>query len=95
MGDPSPLPEGQRYLPGKGNQSGQAATIGLAAAALALGMTLAEAQDLVKRGEFPCDVKRSGDEDRVVFASLVRILRSRADRERRRKDAAENGEAAQ
>ena len=53
-----------------------AATVGLMTAARALGISPDEADDLARRGEFPCNVIATGEGYRVSFAALLRVLSS-------------------
>jgi len=70
MASPTPLisihPRGQRASP--------PATVALATAARALGISPHDACDLAERGEFPCQVVKSGGGYRVPFAALLGLL---------------------
>ena len=70
MASPAPLicihPRGQPATP--------PATVALATAARALGISPQDACDLAERGEFPCPVVESGDGYRVPFAALLKLL---------------------
>ncbi len=67
-GDPSRRQHGCHPAP--------AATVGLMTAARALGISPDEADDLARRGEFPCNVIETGEGYRVSFAALLRVLGS-------------------
>lgn len=58
------------------NSPATAATVRLATAAHALGISQAAAVELAERDEFPCTVIWASDGYHVLFAALLRILRS-------------------
>ncbi len=74
-----PRSEGHR-IAGGGSSPATSATVGLATAALALGINPATAEAIAEHDEFPCQVIRTNDGYRVPFAALLPLLRSRSDR---------------
>lgn len=57
-----------------------AATVDVARAATAFGISRSHAYDLIARGEFPAKVIQLGSTYRVLTASIVQVLSGEADR---------------
>lgn len=57
-----------------------AATVHVARAATAFGISRSHAYDLIARGEFPAKVIQLGSTYRVLTASIVQVLSGEADR---------------
>lgn len=76
MDEHAAQPAGPCHLGRRGGSPATAATVRLATAARALGISQAAAEDLAERGEFACNVIKTSDGYRVPFAALLRLLRS-------------------
>lgn len=72
MASPTPL----ICIHPRGQPATTPATVALATAARALGISTDDARDLAERGEFPCRVIRSGSDYRVPFAALRGLLKA-------------------
>ena len=77
MDDHSAVRPGHQASPGSQGTTAPAATVGLMTAAHMLGISRSDAQMLAQRGEFPCNVVWMGEDCRVPFAALLRVLRTR------------------
>ena len=76
MDEHAAQPAGPYHLGRRGGSPATAATVRLATAAHALGISQAAAHELADRGEFPCNVIQTSDGYCVPFAALLRLLRS-------------------
>jgi hypothetical protein len=76
MDDHRSVRPGQQASPGYQGTTAPAATVGLMTAAHVLGISRSDARTLAQRGEFPCSVVWVGEDYRVPFTALLRLLRS-------------------
>jgi hypothetical protein len=60
-------------------QGASPSTVSLSTAARMLGISHADALELIDRGEFPCGVLWTSEGHRVTFAALLQALRGNQD----------------